>query len=48
MIILKRILEKDLNTWNVFVWLKAGTSEHANETSGFVKCWEFRDHLNNY
>jgi len=25
----------------VFLWLNAGTSEHANETSVFVKCREF-------
>jgi len=48
MIILKMILKKDRNTWTVFVWIKVGTSEHANEPSGFVKCREFLDPLNNY
>jgi hypothetical protein len=26
--------------WIGLIWLRIGTSEHGNEPSGSVKCWE--------
>jgi hypothetical protein len=27
--------------WDGMDWLRIGTSEHDNELSGSIKCWEF-------
>jgi hypothetical protein len=26
--------------WTGSIWLRIGTSEHGDEPSGFIKCWE--------
>jgi hypothetical protein len=37
---IKMDLRWDGVIWTGFIWLGIGTSEHDNEPSGSVKCWE--------
>jgi hypothetical protein len=34
--------------WIGLIWLRIGTSEHGNELSGSIKCWEILEYLSIY
>jgi hypothetical protein len=34
--------------WSTFIRLRIGTSEHGNESSGFIKCWEILEQLSDW
>jgi hypothetical protein len=43
-IILRRIFRKwDVGAWTGSIWLRMGTGEYGNESSGSIKCREFLD-----
>jgi hypothetical protein len=51
-IILNWMLEKDWGMWTGFIWPRidtnVGSFEHGNESSGYIKYWEYLTPLRNY
>jgi hypothetical protein len=45
---LKEIGWEDVDWIHVAQDIDQWQGEHGNETSGFIKCWEFRDQLSDY